>query len=55
MLNGKLDEELSVGTMKALQKLTKQRIIEGRSAFPWDNMEDVKHNEADDNMGGGFW
>ncbi|MFT5886325.1 MAG: ferredoxin-fold anticodon binding domain-containing protein [Arcticibacterium sp.] len=55
LLNSKVDEDLSVGTIKALRKLSKQRIMEGKSAFPWDKMEDVKHNEADDNMGGGTW
>lgn len=55
MLNGKTDKSISVGTMGSLKKLAKQRIIEGKSALPWDKLEDVKHSKADDNLGGGFW
>lgn len=52
-INGKADK--AVGAMGSLKKLAKQRIIEGKSAFPWDKMEEVKHHEADDTLGGGFW
>lgn len=55
LLNNKIDKNLSLSTLHSLRKLTKQRIIEGKSALPWSKMEDVEHNEADDNMGGGFW
>jgi len=54
-LNNKVNKDLTVGTLQALKKLAKQRIIEGKSAFPWDKMEDVEHNEADDSMSGGTW
>ncbi|MCP1382114.1 hypothetical protein [Runella salmonicolor] len=55
LLNNKLDDKLTLGTIRSLRKLSKQRIIEGKSAFPYESMEDVQHNEADDNMGGGTW
>ncbi|NBB18752.1 hypothetical protein GVN20_05225 [Runella sp. CRIBMP] len=54
-LNNKVDKDLTIGTIHSLKKLAKQRIIEGKSAFPFESMEDVQHNEADDNMGGGTW
>ena len=54
-LNGKIDGNLSLATIQSLRKFAKQRIIEGKSVFPWGAMENVKHSDADDNMGGGFW
>jgi hypothetical protein len=54
-LNNKIDDKLTMGTIRSLKKLAKQRIIEGKSAFPFEKMEDVEHNEADDNLGGGTW
>ena len=54
-LNNQVDENLSLGTIKSLRKLAKQRVIEGKSIFPWDKMEEVQHNEADDAIGGGYW
>lgn len=54
-LNNEVDENLNLGTIKSLRKLAKQRVIEGKSVFPWDKMEDVQHNEADDHIGGGVW
>jgi hypothetical protein len=54
-LNNNINHDLSLGTMHSLRKLAKQRIKEGKSVFPWNKMEDVEHNKADDSMGGGTW
>lgn len=54
-LNNKIDDKLTIGAIRSLKKLAKQRIIEGKSAFPFEKMEDVEHHEADDNLGGGTW
>ncbi len=47
--------KVSLDSLRSLRKLAKQRMMEGKSVFPWDKMEDIEHNEADDNMGGGAW
>lgn len=39
LINGKADKDLTLGAMSSLKKLAKQRIIEGKSALPWDKME----------------
>ncbi len=54
-LNNKIDPAMNTGTIHSIRKLAKHRIKLGKSVFPWDKMEDLEHNDADDNMGGGVW
>ena len=54
-MNGKIDAGISMGTVQSIRKFAKQRVIHGKSIFPFGSMEGVTHHEADDNMGGGFW
>jgi hypothetical protein len=54
-LNGNFHSDLSMGTMQSLRKFAKQRVIHGKSVFPFGSMEGVTHADTDDNMAGGWW
>ena len=54
-MNSKTDQNFSKETINSLRKFAKQRMHDGKSIFPYDKMEGLKYNEADDHMGGGTW
>lgn len=54
-MNSKTDQNHTPETINSLRSFAKQRMRDGKSVFPYDKMEDLQHNEADDHMGGGTW
>ncbi|GAB2576062.1 hypothetical protein [Spirosoma areae] len=54
-MNSKSTHTVSMDTVKSLRKFAKQRMRDGKSIFPYEKMEGIEHNDADDHMGGGTW
>ncbi|QJW90115.1 hypothetical protein HNV11_12375 [Spirosoma taeanense] len=54
-MNSKSTHTFSTETVKSLRKFAKQRMKDGKSIFPYEKMEGIQHNDADDHMGGGTW
>ena len=52
-LNNHDNHNLDKQTVTSLIHLSKQRMKEGKSIFPWTSMEDVEHTPADENLEGG--
>ncbi|MGF7218943.1 hypothetical protein GGR92_005122 [Spirosoma lacussanchae] len=54
-MNSKTDQDFKPETISSLRKFAKMRMKDGKSIFPYEKMEKLKHNESDDHMGGGTW
>ncbi|GAB2576069.1 hypothetical protein [Spirosoma areae] len=54
-MNSKATHTVSLATVQSLRKFAKQRMRDGKSIFPYEKMEGIENNDADDHMGGGVW